>query len=264
MSGLPLANGYLDRYVIEETRERPNGYGKTFKYIKRKGKNQEELQQLLRQQCMHRCLKKDVLPQLPEKTVQPIYLPVKATYAESLDDIEAQVRGVIDQGEERKASEHLSTMRREQAILKTPFALDHILEILDGGDQKVVVFAHHHEVVKLLVDGLSKYSPLVVTGETPPKVRGTYVAAFQEGESRVFIGSIYAAGEGITLTAASLAIFVELDWDATKIDQAEARLHRIGAKNPVIVRHLLMQDSIDHMILKTIAAKSNEALLTVG
>lgn len=266
VSGLPLADNYLDNYVIEELRERDNGRGGTFVYVKRFGKNQEQLQTLLREQCMVRRLKKDVLPQLPEKTMQYIAIPgIKAKYEEGVDAIEARVKNVLDAGPDHKEDDtHLSTLRREQAIAKAPYVVDHITELLEGSEAPLVAWGHHHEVIALLKAGLAKYKPLCIDGGVDARLRPAIVAAFQAGQSRVFIGSLYAASEGITLTAASTAVFAEIDYDFTKIDQAEARLHRIGQKNAVVSQVMLMENSIDAMILRAMRGKANESTMAVG
>lgn len=51
---------------------------------------------------------------------------------------------------------------------------------------------------------------------------------FQEDESMsVILLAITAAGMGITLTAASCAVFAELYWTPGSMAQAEDRIHRL-------------------------------------
>ena len=79
---------------------------------------------------------------------------------------------------------------------------------------------------------------------------------FQNDESvRVFIGSIGAAGVGLTLTASSTVIFVELDWVPGNVSQAEDRCHRIGQHDNVVVYHLVLEESLDCRIAKTLVSK---------
>ena len=74
---------------------------------------------------------------------------------------------------------------------------------------------------------------------------------------KVFIASIQAAKEGITLTASDLVIFSELDWVPGNLSQAEARCHRIGQENHVLVQHLLLNGSLDARMARVVLAKQD-------
>ena len=62
-------------------------------------------------------------------------------------------------------------------------------------------------------------------------------------------------GVGVTLSAASHAVFVEQDWTPAILRQAEDRLHRIGQESPVLIQYLVVPDSIDVNIMRTVIAK---------
>jgi SWI/SNF-related matrix-associated actin-dependent regulator 1 of chromatin subfamily A len=62
-------------------------------------------------------------------------------------------------------------------------------------------------------------------------------------------------GIGVTLSAASHAVFVEQDWTPGILRQAEDRLHRIGQSQPVLVQYLVVPDSIDVNVMRTVIAK---------
>jgi SWI/SNF-related matrix-associated actin-dependent regulator 1 of chromatin subfamily A len=97
---------------------------------------------------------------------------------------------------------------------------------------------------------------VTVTGDTHVADRGAAVTAFQgDKRCRVFIGSIGAAGVGITLTAASHVIFCELDPVPGKMSQAEDRAHRIGQKNSVLVQHLVMDRTLCARMAKIVVRK---------
>ena len=78
--------------------------------------------------------------------------------------------------------------------------------------EKVVVFAHHREVIEQLVERFGERAVCIMGGMRTDE-RTEAVRKFQEDENiRIFIGSIRAAGVGLTLTASSNVIFLELDW----------------------------------------------------
>ena len=69
---------------------------------------------------------------------------------------------------------------------------------------------------------------VVVQGKSSRAQRKEAEEAFQQGKAKVFLGSMEAAGEAITLTRASAVLFVELAWVPATMLQAEDRGHRIG------------------------------------
>jgi len=86
---------------------------------------------------------------------------------------------------------------------------------------------------------------VLLHGDMNIKDRDKSVERFQEDKNiRLFLGT-KAAGLGITLTAGSTVIFVELEWTPSDMNQMEDRLHRIGQKDVVTVYHLVVDGSID-------------------
>ncbi len=71
---------------------------------------------------------------------------------------------------------------------------------------------------------------------------------FQAKRVQVFLGNPAAAGIGITLTAAGMAIYYTTDEDNELRMQSEDRNHRIGTINPVLYFDLTCLDSIDEKI----------------
>jgi len=243
--------------------------------------NMEELQQILRETVMIRRLKKDVLTELPPKRRQIIELQADgmggALFAEAAGQAEIQAlkariqevrewKSELTEVEYKKAVKalkvqldaafgELSRVRHETALAKGPQVVEHCRELLEN-TEKLVVFGHHRDVIEAIRKGLSDFNPVTLTGETSQQDRQAAVDAFQEDPAtRVFIGSITAAGVGITLTAADTVVFAELDWVPGNITQAEDRLHRLGQHNSVLVQHLVLEGSIDAVIAKTVVSK---------
>lgn len=118
------------------------------------------------------------------------------------------------------------------------------------GDSKLVVAAHHRSIVEAIHE---KYKPTSVFlyGGMSLKDKQLSVDSFQENPSiRIFVGSIQAAGVGITLTAASDMIFVENDWTPGGMGQMADRIRRIGQKNACNYKYPVISGSLDEILLK--------------
>ena len=246
--------------------------------------NLEELQAIIRGTCMVRRLKDKVLSQLPSKTRKIVPLIAPSEVIQELDALtmefrtseetkakakakvdEARIAGnadelqqAVDQLKQAKAAafSEASKVRKEIGIAKVDIAILHIVDVLTQSGGKVIVGAHHTEVIKRLTSGLAKFSPVVVTGSTDPTLRQEAVNKFQgDNRHRVFIGNILAAGTGLTLTAAPHVIIVEPDWVPANNAQFEDRAHRIGQDKPVLIEYLAIEGTIDIQILKANARK---------
>jgi len=254
-----------------------NGYGWDFSGAS----NLDELQEKLRMSLMIRRLKKDVLKELPAKIRQVITLP-----SEEFTDVinheitirlkhETQMELLRAEIEMSKASDNpndyanaiealnqqnmvsfteMAKVRHDTALVKIPYVIEHIKDILETGN-KVVIFAHHHDVINAINKAFEKES-VILTGEQRLPDREKAVLQFQTDPNiKVFIGSIKAAGVGLTLTAASHIVFAELDWVPGNITQAEDRCHRIGQKDCVLIQHLVLDNSIDAELASVLVSK---------
>lgn len=229
--------------------------------------NLEELNYRLHTKCMIRRYKKDVLPDLPPKTRRLITLPYHSSDLGLMDDAlrrlrnatagnyDSAVRSLKD--ELQLAFDEISLVRRETALQKVFPAYEYILDALDESP-KIVVFAHHRDVLDELSTLLWEVGmrPVTVMGGTTEDEVQERKERFQNDPGvRVFLGQIQACGEGLTLTAASRVIFVELDWTPAGMTQCEDRCHRIGQDDNVLVEHLVFENTIDAKIAKALIKK---------
>jgi SWI/SNF-related matrix-associated actin-dependent regulator 1 of chromatin subfamily A len=129
--------------------------------------------------------------------------------------------------------------------------------ITEDSDEKVVVWAHYKTTIQAIRTGLERQgvSCVVFDGTTNEKARDDAVRSFQSsGGVKVFIGSS-AAYTGITLTAASRAVFVEPSFVPMDNTQAEDRLHRLGQTQPVLIQYLAVERSYDLRMLRVVVER---------
>lgn len=203
--------------------------------------NLPELQQKLAG-VMLRFTKRQVAPELKPKRFKVIPLKFgrlpKQELEYNLKDIMAMPPDI--------AFETMSLVMKIHAELKFPMVKEYIEWRLQH-DKKLVVFTHHREEMSLpLYDGLKKYNPVIVIGGMGYAKIKNVVHQFQTDPTcRIIIVSILAGGVGLTLNAASRAIFAEAAWSPQVIEQAADRLHRITTTGQVEIDILTVQGSID-------------------
>lgn len=245
---------YLTR--LEFARQYCGAWWDGLQWVMDGSSNETELRDRMHESFMLRRLKADHLKELPDKAfkIVPIGLSEKNKFKLTQEDIETLEDLEASRVDLNLGGVPIAMHRREVAEAKVERCINYIKDELESVDN-LVIFAHHKSVIRSLEIGLAHLDPLVVTGDTPAKLRTQYVKEFQEGEKRVFIGQMQAAGTGITLTKASNVIFVESSWVPGEILQAVDRCHRIGQKNAVQATFLVAQDSIEEYMIHRVVDK---------
>ncbi|XP_058478798.1 DNA annealing helicase and endonuclease ZRANB3 isoform X2 [Solea solea] len=218
--------------------------------------NLEELHQQL-SKIMIRRLKADVLTQLPPKIRQriPFDLPKEAakeaaaSFAEWEHVMKAQGSGVAATDNPFTEVMSLVTkMYKQTAVAKAGAVKDYIKMMLETEQLKFLVFAHHLTMLQACTEAVieAKVAYIRIDGSVPSSERIQLVHKFQsDPDTRVAVLSIQAAGQGLTLTAASHVVFAELYWNPGHIKQAEDRAHRIGQTSSVNVHYLIAKGTFD-------------------
>jgi hypothetical protein len=92
-------------------------------------------------------------------------------------------------------------------------------------------------------------------GSVPGKDRRGLLERFHnDPDCRVFL-STDAGGTGLNLQVADTVINLEVPWNPAVLEQRIARVHRMGQHRPVQVINLVMRDSIEERVLRTLAQK---------
>ena len=225
--------------------------------------------------------KKEVLTELPDKTVtilnnemeeeqRKIYL----TYlAQAKQEIAEQIE---INGYEKSHIQILAALTRLRQICCHPGLfisnyqegsgkLEQCMEILEeavNGGHKILLFSGYTSMFEIIEKELKekniKYFKL--TGATKVDERIELVDEFNRNpEIQVFLISLKAGGTGLNLTGADMVIHYDPWWNISTENQATDRAYRIGQKNNVQVYKLITKNSIEEKIYELQEKKSKLA-----
>lgn len=238
---------FIDRYCGG------NGSGAT---------NLRELSYKLKSTCFYQRKKKEVLTELPDKMRQVVITDItnRTEYDRAINDLASYLQQYkqmsaedIDKSLRGEIMVQIGVCKAISARGKIDMAVEHINEVIESGE-KIGVFIHQKEIAQALK---AKYpDALTITGSDSMEARQAAVDKFQnDPNAKVILLSIKAAGVGLTLTASSRCLFIELPWHPADCDQCEDRFHRIGQKNSVQAAYLIGKDTIDEKIYQIIEKK---------
>lgn len=141
--------------------------------------------------------------------------------------------------------------------------LHDLVEELVASGEKAIIFSQWAKACDILLREFEKYDPAFVTGSVKSKDRPAQEDKFnRSASSRLYIGTIGANQEAITLGAATYVIFTDQEWNPYKMHQAFGRsagggLRGVWAKDKKIYRmELRAFGTIEDFIDELLATKS--------
>lgn len=241
---------FQSRFNPSEVRESANGG----RYLVEKQGRLFELQNRLRVNFMVRRQKRDVLEQLPEIRYDILHVEENADIKKAL---EAEKLLNIDPNDLDHVSPKLigpiSTVRKMMGVAKAPLAAEYINYVVESGEDKIVVFGWHIEVLNILQEALAKHGVVRVDGSTSALRRQLAVDEFVTGRPKIFLGNLKSVGVGVDglQRVCNRGIFAENSWTPADNDQGVGRLERIGQKNGILIEFLVAPGSLDEKVLST-------------
>lgn len=207
-----------------------------------------------KQRAAYNQMKKEMIAWLETQDgTKPLAAPVVIAQLVRLQQLAIAYADVTYSSEMSEGSSGVTvSLTDPSAKLDALFELleDENLGLSNGNDddtQSVVIFSQFRRAIGLVEARLnargSKY--VRITGDDSEQDRRRAVDDFQKGRARIFLGTIGAGSEGITLTRASTVIFLDRDWTPARNAQAEDRLHRIGQDSAVQVIDIVARNTID-------------------
>jgi SNF2 family DNA or RNA helicase len=226
-------DGFKARYNPSARVEKfnPETNSKTF-YIDERSGRHGELQNRLRGNFMTRHLKREVMTQLKLPIYDLIQLeetgPVKqALKAESLLHIDPENL----EGADAAILGEVATVRRMMGIAMAPQVADYIDMLINGGEEKITLFAWHREVMDILEQRLQHHGLIRIDGSTSSVKKERLVNKFMnEPSCQIALGNLLSMGVGTDgLQKVSWhALIAEPSWVPGDNLQAFDRLDRGG------------------------------------
>ncbi len=237
----------------------------------------EKLKMLIEPFILRR-IKKEVLTELPDKTISVLNNEMgdeqKSVYLSYLAEIKQEVAEHIEeQGIEKSHIQILAALTRLRQICCHPALflkeytdgsskLEQCVEILDEAIEsghKILLFSGYTSMFPYIEERLNqkniKYFKL--TGSTKVDDRINMVDEFNQNQDiKVFLISLKAGGTGLNLTGADMVIHYDPWWNISAENQATDRAYRIGQKNNVQVYKLITKNTIEEKIYELQQKKS--------
>jgi len=215
---------------------------------------------------MLRRTKAEVLKDMPPKTIKKVWVELHGEQLEAYLEMEKDMLAHFNDETITAAAVIAQIIRLKQITVGPELMfpemesisgakVEALIDILESTDSKIVVFSQFRTAIERITRRLVDTRVLdprdigLITGAIPNNVRNTTIKAFQETDHpRTLFITTQAGGTGLTLTAASTAVFLDKLWTPAMNTQAQDRLHRIGQTEPVTIIELLANNSVEYRV----------------
>ena len=217
-----------------------------------------------------RRIKKDVLTELPDKTITVLNNEMQGEQLKLYASYMAQAKQeakeeIIQNGFEKSQIKILALLMRLRQICCHPSLflqnytgesskLTQCIEVMKDAVQaghKILLFSGYTSMFEIIEKELKKegIEYFKLTGQTKVGDRIRLVDEFNQNENiKVFLISLKAGGTGLNLVGADMVIHYDPWWNLSAENQATDRTYRIGQKKNVQVYKLITKNSIEEKI----------------
>ena len=204
--------------------------------IYKEATNLEELKERIKHIYLRRT--KDEFGELPPKYVHERTYYLTETQQEEYDKLwdeyvkEKENSGTNINIEDNKDLLEGGIYRRYLSTQMVPYTISLAERCIEKGE-KVVIFCCYDEELYLLKDHFNEKC-VIYNGKISLKEKDKAVKTFMTDDScKVFIGNLYSAGVGLTLTASRVVIFNTFSFVPSDNRQGEDRVHRFSQNRDV-------------------------------
>ena len=220
--------------------------------------------------CMIRRTLNQVRPDMPPKLVnyelvemsdahRKFYEAIREGVKEEADKINLNARNLLALTTRlRQATADPSILTTQPIISSKIERCVEIVEDLMAQGEKVVILSSFKEPIELLHKLLSKYNPLIATGDLNDQICFSNMEQFQKDQnSKLFIGTHSKVGTGFTLNAAMYCIMLDTPWTDSGFSQSADRIWRVNNTREAIITVLACTDSIDERVRHIVETKKD-------
>ncbi|WP_162267471.1 DEAD/DEAH box helicase, partial [Clostridium botulinum] len=127
-----------------------------------------------------------------------------------------------------------------------------LLDIIESANGKPVLifYSFKHDFDRIVNFFKSKKLNAIGLGDSKD------IKKWNNGEIPILLVHPASAGHGLNLQyGGNIIVWFGLTWSLELYQQANARLHRQGQKESVIIHHLVSKDTVDEDVIKTLGSK---------
>lgn len=286
MTGTPVANTPEDMWSQIFFLDDGQRLGETFeafrsRYLTSQGGYRQLHDLRLRVADLSLRRQKEGTVHLPPKVVTRIPLDLapiqRRLYEELRNELQLWVRDLTGEEVIAQAENILTRLIRlaqlasnpgliDAAYRETPAkfqALDELLPVYLSERGKALVWTSFVANISTLQTRYPQYRPVTLHGEMTADQRDSAVAAFKSDERvRLLIANPAAAREGLTLTEAHCAIYLDRTFNLVDFLQSQDRIHRLSQTRACDIVLLLAERTVDEFIDYALAQKHRLARYT--
>ncbi|MFZ7121560.1 MAG: DEAD/DEAH box helicase [Eubacteriaceae bacterium] len=224
-----------------------------------------------------RRLKKDVL-ELPEKIFIDKYVNLKGQqkkiYTQLRERLYIEIVNIDGKKIIDRSSELLKKLLRLAQIASNPFLidkayneipakfllLDELIKRILEKKEKIIIWSCFVENIRILYKRYKKHGSLMIYGNIPIEKRNKIVKGFKNDKNYpILIANPAAAREGLTLTSANNAIYLDRNFNLVDYLQSQDRIHRISQNKECKIYKIIAKNTIDEYIDELIYKKDELA-----
>ena len=289
LSGTPVANKPDDLWAQFYFLDMGDLLGESFQDFKQKYKfdstkeidaNQISLFKQLKEEINRksiRRLKQDAL-ELPDKIYKNISVQLnfqqRDLYDQLKNELLVEITNLDDEQVIDEADNILKQLLRLTQIASNPWlinkkyteepakylVLDNEMKKIDSSGEKVIIWTSFVYNIILLKKRYKKFGAVTLYGKMSVDERNVAVQKFKhDNNCKILIANPAAAREGLTLTVANNAIYLDRNFNLVDYLQSQDRIHRISQNKKCNIVLLIGKNTVDEYIDEVLFKKQNVA-----